>query len=72
MVNKPNREKIRLVNYFKVRRHSRVLYLPLDLVVVGLHDLRKGDTIKAILLEVIKAPRDEEESQETKEDQLNG
>lgn len=61
MVNKPNREKIWLVDYFQVRRHSRVLYLPLDPVIVGLHDLRKGDLLKAVLLEVIKAPREEGE-----------
>ena len=59
MVNKNNREKIWLVDYFQVRRHSRVLYLPLDPVIVGLHDLRKGDLLKAVLLEVIKAPREE-------------
>lgn len=60
MVNKVVREKIWLVDYFQVRRHSRILYLPLDPVIVGLHDLRKGDTIKAVLLDVIKAPREDE------------
>lgn len=64
MVMKKRREKIWLVDYFKVRRHSRVLYLPLDPVVVDLHDLKKGDTIKAVLLDVIKAPREEEKDEE--------
>ena len=61
MVSELKRQKIWLVDYFKVRRHSRVLYLPLDPVIVGIHDIRKGDTIKAMLVEVIKAPREESE-----------
>lgn len=65
MVSKPQREKIWIVDYFKVRRHSRVLYIPLDPVVVSLHDLRKGDTVKAMLLEVVKAPREEEREEAT-------
>jgi hypothetical protein len=56
--NKP--EKIYVVGYYPIRRHSRVLYIPLDPTVVRLHDLQKGDTIKAILLEVIKTPRENE------------
>lgn len=61
MVNEKKAEKIYIVDYFQVRRHSRRLYIPLDPVVVGIHDIQKGDTIKAVLLEVIKQPRDEEE-----------
>ena len=61
MVKKNRAEKIWTVSYATVRRHSRVLYVPLDPVVVRLHDLKKGDTIKICLLEVIKQPRDEVE-----------
>ena len=61
MVKKPKPEKIYIVDWFPVRRHSRLLYIPLDPVVVGIHDIQKGDQIKAVLLEVIKQPRDEEE-----------
>ena len=60
MVKRPKPEKIYIVDWFPVRRHSRVLYIPLDKVVVDIHDIRKGDKIKAVLLEVIKEPRDEE------------
>lgn len=59
MVKKTKHEKIYIVDYFPVRRHSRVLYIPLDPVVVGIYDIQKGDKIKAVLLEVIKQPRDE-------------
>lgn len=47
-----------------LRRHSRVLYLPLDRTIVDLYNLQKGDKIKAVLLEVIKAPQYEEESED--------
>jgi hypothetical protein len=50
-------EKLGLVAYFTVRRHSRVLYLPLDATAVRLHDVQKGDIIKAKILELRKAPR---------------
>ena len=68
MVKQPNRQKIWLVDYFKVRRHSRVLYLPLDPVVVGIHDIQKGDTIKAMLVEVIRSPREEGEEAKEKDE----
>jgi hypothetical protein len=50
-------EKLGLVAYFTVRRHSRVLYLPLDPTAVRLHDIEKGDIIKAKILELRKDPR---------------
>ena len=50
-------EKLGLVDYYLVRRHSRVLYLPLDPTVVQLHDIQKGDIIKAKIVELRKAPR---------------
>ena len=62
MVMKKRREKIWVVGYFEVRRHSRVLYIPLDRVTVGIHDIRKGDILKVYVVELIRAPRDEEES----------
>ena len=64
MVMKPKRETIYVVGYHQIRRHSRVLYIPLDPTIVRLHDLKKGDTIKAIILEVIKAPRENDEVNE--------
>ena len=56
-------EKLWLVQYFTVRRHSRVLYLPLEATVVRLHDVQKGDIVKAIILEVHKAPRPDDENE---------
>lgn len=53
-------EKLWLVAYFTVRRHSRTLYLPLDATVVRLHDIQKGDIVKAVILELRKAPRPDE------------
>jgi hypothetical protein len=59
-------EKLGLVDYFMVRRHSRVLYLPLDPTAVRLHDIEKGDIIKAKILELRKAPRPDEPIREPK------
>jgi len=67
MVHKQKSQKLWIVDWFTLRRHSRVLYLPLDRTIVDLYDLQKGDRIKAVLLSVLKQPRDEEESEETKE-----
>lgn len=58
------REKIWTVDYYTVRRHSRVLYLPLSPTVVSLHDIQKGDLLKAAILEVIRAPREEENEED--------
>jgi len=59
-------EKLWLVQYFTIRRHSRVLYLPLDPTTVKLHKLKKGDILKAMILEVSRrAPDEDEEIPET-------
>jgi hypothetical protein len=58
-----NAEKLWIVQYFTVRRHSRTLYLPLDPTVVRLHDIQKGDIVKAMILEVRKAPRPDDENE---------
>jgi len=61
----PSRPERKPVNigfeaYFQVRRHSRVLYLPLDATAVRLLDVQKGDIIKAKLKLLYKAPRADE------------
>ena len=61
-------EKLGLVAYFTVRRHSRVLYLPLDPTAVRLHDIEKGDIIKAKILELRKAPRPDDVTREPMQD----
>lgn len=53
-------EKLWLIQYFQVRRHSRTLYLPLDPTTVRLHDIEKGDIVKGVLLALRKAPRADE------------
>lgn len=60
-MSKQKSEKIWVVSYFRVRRHSRVLYLPLDPEVVRIHGIEKGDVVKAMLTQIIKGPRDEEQ-----------
>lgn len=64
MVKNPQHEKIYVTGYYQVRRHSRVLYIPIDRVVCDIHDIRKGDVVKVTLWRVIKASRDEGESGE--------
>jgi hypothetical protein len=53
-------EKIWFVQLGQVRRHSRVLYLPLDSNVVNLYHIRKGDEIKYMLLGLKRAPDPDE------------
>ena len=59
-------EKLRLEAYFTVRRHSRVLYIPLEPTAVRLHDIQKGDIIRALLIDLRKAPRPDEPIREPK------
>ena len=65
MVMKKHIEKLWIVDWLPIRRHSRVLYLPLDRTIVDIYGLRKGDKVKVVLVSVLKAPRDEEEKDET-------
>ena len=62
-------EKLWLIQYFQVRRHSRTLYLPLDPTTVRLHDIAKGDILKAVLLTLRKEPRPNEPVQEFSENE---
>lgn len=63
--HKPEKpEKLGLVAYFTVRRHSRVLYLPLDPTAVRLHDMQKGDIVKAKIIDLRKGPRSDEPKEE--------
>lgn len=56
-------EKLYYVTYGKVRRHSRVLYLPLDPLMVRLNRIKKYDIIKFSLLELRRAPEGDEENE---------
>lgn len=53
-------EKIWFVQLGQVRRHSRVLYLPLDPGIVSLFKIKKGDRIKYMLLSLVRAPEEDE------------
>jgi len=52
-------EKLYFVQFGYVRRHSRVLYVPLDPVTVRLHGIKKGDIVKYQLLELRRGPTEE-------------
>ena len=70
---RPSRPERKPINigfeaYFQVRRHSRVLYLPLDATAVRLLDVQKGDIIKAKLKQLWKATRPDEPLREPKSD----
>jgi hypothetical protein len=54
-------EKLYFVQFGQVRRHSRILYIPLDVTTVRLHRIKKGDIIKYQLLELRRAPEEDEE-----------
>jgi len=62
MVQPRKTEKLYFVTYGQVRRHSRVLYLPLDSLMVRLNRIKKGDIIKFALLELRRAPEGDEEN----------
>lgn len=49
-------EKLYFVQFGQVRRHSRVLYIPLDPMTVRLTRIKKGDIIKYSLLELRRSP----------------
>jgi len=62
--SRKNLEKLYFVQYAQVRRHSRVLYLPLDPVTVRLHKIKKGDIIKYQTLELRRAPDEDAKLEE--------
>jgi len=53
------KEKIWIVAYLPVRRHSRSLYVPLPYEVILLHNVKKGDIVKVTLHSVRHAPGEE-------------
>lgn len=65
LLRKP--EKIWFVQLGQVRRHSRTLYLPLDANIVNLFKIKKGDKIKYVLLQLIRAPAEDEPIPEVSE-----
>jgi hypothetical protein len=54
------KEKIWIIAWLPVRKHSRSLYIPLPYEVVLLYNIRKGDLVKATLHCVRHAPGSEE------------
>jgi hypothetical protein len=57
-------EKLHFVMFGQLRRHSRVLYIPLDRTVVRLYRLKKGDIVKYGLMELRRAPAEDEPEEE--------
>jgi len=53
MVNKKQRQTIWVVEYSEVRRHSRVLYIPLDPLTCRIHKIEKGDILKVFIVEKV-------------------
>lgn len=54
------KEKIWVIAYLPVRRHSRSLYIPLPYEVILLHNIRKGDIVKVTIHSVRHAPTSDE------------
>jgi hypothetical protein len=61
MVQSQKPEKLYYVTYGQIRKHSRVLYIPLDPTMVRLNRIKKFDIIKYSLLELRRAPEGDEE-----------
>lgn len=53
-------EKIGTTEWITLRRHARVLYLPLSMNLASVFDLKPGDQIKVKLVEIKRADRGEE------------
>jgi hypothetical protein len=54
------KEKIWVIAWLPVRKHSRSLYIPLPYEVVLLYNIHKGDLVKATLHCVRHAPSEDE------------
>ena len=69
-------ERLWFVQFAQLRRHSRVLYIPVDSTIVRLYRLKKGDILKFMLLELRRSPsvdepiREVSESESTDEGEL--
>jgi len=61
LVQYPEIEKIGLVEWFEVRKHSRALYVLLNPVDVRLHDIQVGDRLRMKIEWIRRTPRDTEE-----------
>lgn len=53
MVLETKKEKIWVVRYVEVKRHSRVLYTPIDKLTAMLHKIEKGDILKVFIVEKV-------------------
>jgi hypothetical protein len=57
-------EKVHFAQFAPIRRHSRVLYIPLDALTARLLRVKKGDIVKYTLNELRRGPPEDEEEQE--------
>ena len=53
-------DKVHFAQFAPIRRHSRVLYIPIDALTVRLLRIKKGDVVKYTLNEIRRAPDEDE------------
>lgn len=53
MVLRKKKQVIWVVQYAQVRRHSRVLYIPIDALTARIHRIEKGDILKIFIVEKV-------------------
>lgn len=56
LVTSRKHRKIQTIQWREVRRHSRVLYVPIDATTARIYGIKKGDIIKIHLIELRPAP----------------
>ena len=58
------KEKIWVISWLPVRRHSRSLYVPIPYEIILLHGIKKGDLLKVTIHAVRHAPDEDEPLQD--------
>ena len=58
------KEKIWVIAWLPVRRHSRSLYIPIPYEIILLHGIKKGDLLKVTIHTVRHAPDEDEPVQD--------
>jgi hypothetical protein len=57
---RPQKEKIWVISWLPVRRHSRSLYIPIPYEIILLYRIQKGDLVKVTFHSVRHAPSEDE------------
>jgi hypothetical protein len=61
---RPQKEKIWVISWLPVRKHSRSLYVPLPYEIILLHGIRKGDLVKVTIHSVRHGPGENDHLEE--------